>query len=177
MKTAATHLYGVSTRCPDDIRSMADQARTAHDVTDDEGRVDVDLLLCQLGGRKISVNDRATLVVTKPGEFLVFERSWRTDRQRRFDIAQAIGRYHLLYLHPTPGRELVTISQDYGDGRDEVEANVFASTLLTPAAPFAAMWSAAADRQERVRATSVRFGVSPALAGHRAAILGLAGAD
>ncbi|NMF27969.1 ImmA/IrrE family metallo-endopeptidase [Cellulosimicrobium aquatile] len=151
------------------IAAYAERVGTNYSIYDSSGQADISALLNALGGR-IEYSDRPEAShVWEKGNFVVFIPNSTSRRRDRFTIAHELGHYFLHYLYPKRSGEM-----SFGRGgrnRAETEANVFASALLMPDAPFRRAWrELGADEWHVAR----RFDVSPAAAQVRASILNLA---
>ena len=152
------------------IAEYAERVGEAHNAYSDEGRLALDSLVERLGGRIETSREfiaPEALTVYGKGQFTVHLPPLTSDRRDRFTVAHELGHYFLHYLHAGQAEPMT-----FGRGarnRAETQANVFASSLLMPAAQFrAAIQRYGADWW---RIGDV-FGVSPSAAEVRAQVLG-----
>ena len=152
----------------DAIRDYAERVGSHYDIYERGGRGDVRELVRKLGGN-VSVGDSLeSLHVVEEGNFTIYLPQITSSRRDRFTIAHELGHYFLHYLHPN--RE-TPASFGRGDRNlVETQANVFAASLLMPAAPFTDAWRRLNGNS---RALATLFEVSPAAAEVRAEVLGL----
>lgn len=152
----------------DAIRAYAERIGAHHEVYDDTGRADVDLLLEKVGGVIEFHDSNESMNVEGHGRFRIFLPSFTSSRRDRFTKAHELAHYFLHYLEP--GVEGAAVFHRGGRSLAETQANVFASSLLMPEGPFRAAW---ADLGSDFWRLAERFDVSPAAAEVRAKVLSL----
>lgn len=134
----------------------------------DEPAPDLTELVHQLGGRVEYADVRESSIVERQGDFTIFLPKHTSRRRDRFTIAHELGHYFLHYRLPNhSGRKV------FGRGERnvaETQANVFAASLLMPAAAFKQAWRDMSGNKVRVAA---QFEVSPDAASVRASVLQL----
>jgi Zn-dependent peptidase ImmA (M78 family) len=150
------------------IREYAERVGDHYDIYDRVGTCDVRTLVRHLGGTVEYKDTPESSHVDAKGRFVIYLPHETSSRRDRFTIAHELGHYFLHYLHPGRKSPLT-----FGRGQRnvaETQANVFASSLLMPAAKFRKQF-------EKVDGDIYRlariFEVSPAAVEVRAQVLGL----
>lgn len=139
-----------------------------HGIYDGDGCADVDRLVTKLGGVVVYGDGGEALVVRERGDFTISLPTMTSARRDRFTVAHEIGHYFLHYLYP--GRNGSTVFGRGSRNSIETQANVFAASLLMPAAEFRIAF---AERGRDPWALASHFDVSPAAASVRMQVLGL----
>lgn len=154
------------------IATYAEQIAHDNDVVGECGKVDVHDLLDKLGGRIQIENRTESLYVRGNYDFTVYLPTHTSQLRDRFTIAHELGHYFLHHRAPDQhlvGKRTATFTR-LGRNVPETQANVFASNLLMPAAPFKAAFD---ELGKDLVAVADRFEVSVPAARVRAEFLGL----
>lgn len=150
------------------IDTYANKVSHHYNIYNEHGQADIPQLLSSLGGdTEIARNDKAMLV-EKHGAFTIYIPQHTSHRRDRLMTAHAIGHYFLHYLYPDITETI--IFRCSASKRMEIEANLFAASLLMPRSQFTTEWSRTGGD---ARETSRIFNVSPRAAEVRAEMLGL----
>jgi predicted transcriptional regulator len=152
------------------IRAYAERIGKAHNIYSGSGCADVHTLVRLLGGRvEVSAwGSDESLHVDDEDSFTIYLPPSTSSRRDRFTMAHELGHYFLHYLYPSK-RGVASFNRG-SRNRAETEANVFASSLLMPAAEFE---RGHAELYPDMHALARRFDVSPAAAEVRCQVLGL----
>lgn len=162
---AITEASGLSLRA---IREYAEKVGLEYDAYSDDGKVDLELMVDELGGGVRVHDGPESLVVTDEGDFTINIPTTTSTKRDRFTVAHELGHYFLHYLYPRSTGPAV-----FGRGltnRAETEANTFASSLLMPENQFRAAYETHGPNPRRLAAI---FGVSPRAAEVRCDVLRL----
>lgn len=151
------------------IREYAERIGEHYGIYNRAGTCDVQEFVLRLGGRISYGDSPESLHVNAPGDFTIFLPKLTSSRRDRFTIAHELGHYFLHFVHP---RREPPASFGRGERNTaETQANVFASSLLMPAASFETAWTRSGGDVYRLAS---QFEVSPAAVEVRAQVLGLA---
>ena len=153
----------------DDLRAYGEAVGRHHQIYASNGHADVWGLLERLGGRfERQGSDQVQLVIFGAGDFAINPLFVGSDRRQRLNVACTLGAYFTHYLQP--GLRGGRVLRRRYSHRATVQANLFATGLLAPAAEFTTAWRDLDGDSWRVGDV---FDVSPAFASTRAAALGL----
>lgn len=155
------------------VRQYAEDTSQEYDCAYHSGKLQVNTLLGKLGGKVLPYSGHVNLIAVGSADqdavdtrFWIFEKPMCSARRQRFHIVKHIAHYFLIQHGNSTSDTYITMEEE----RAQVEANIFASTLLMPENHFQQSISDGLDVDE----LALIYGVSPKAVETRMAVLNIA---
>ncbi len=146
---------------PDGIREFAERMGEQEKIYSDTGYADIDTLFHNLGGFYRPKDEALSFIIPNAKNISVSLPSMISARRKRYLLAKIIGHYYLHYVAVLEEGMVGVVNSEIPD-EINVEANIFASSLMMPTRKFVAAYLENKRFDDWSWKISYVFDVSPA---------------